>query len=82
MKKTLFTTLVIAIFSFLSVDTFAQGANGPPTNGGPTSAGPAPCPPNCPAIPIDGGISLLAALGLGFGAKKLKDAKNDKASLA
>ena len=81
MTKLFSTILVTALFAFLSIDVIAQGGGGPPGGGGPGGGGP-PCPPSCPTIPIDGGISLLAVLGLGFGAKKLKDAKNDKATLA
>jgi len=29
-------------------------------------------------IPLDGGLCLLAAAGIGYGIKKLKDAKKDK----
>ncbi len=35
-----------------------------------------PCPPGCPDIvPIDGGISLLVAAGVAYGAKKVHERK-------
>jgi hypothetical protein len=65
---------------------FAQ--QGPPDNPGPptgTPGGPPPvnpgCPPDCPGspqcpprcVPIDGGLSLLIAAGVGIAAKKAYD---------
>mgnify|MGYP000395053928 CR=1 FL=1 len=32
-------------------------------------------------VPIDGGVSLLVAAGVGYGAKKWKDARKKKAEL-
>jgi len=37
------------------------------------------CDPLDPACPIDGGLSLLIAAGIGVGAKKAYDAKKRKA---
>lgn len=34
-----------------------------------------PPPPPDPTIPIDGGISLLIAAGIGYGAKKMYDSR-------
>jgi hypothetical protein len=31
--------------------------------------------PDCDAAPIDGGLSLLVAAGVGYGAKKMKERK-------
>ena len=31
-----------------------------------------------PGVPIDGGASLILAAGIGYGAKKLKDAREKK----
>jgi hypothetical protein len=54
-----------------------SGQNGPP-NPPPGNPGcPPDCPgnPNCPprCVPIDGGLSLLIAAGIGIGAKKAYD---------
>lgn len=35
-----------------------------------------PPPPPDPTIPIDGGISLLLAAGIGYGAKKIYEKRN------
>lgn len=60
-----------------SVALHAQPAGTPP--GGPSGGGQPPCwPPPC--IPVDGGISVLIALGAAFGSKKAYDfykAKDD-----
>ena len=32
-------------------------------------------PPSLPAAPVDGGLSLLAAAGIGYGMKKMKNRK-------
>ena len=40
------------------------------------------CDPLDPACPIDGGLSLLIAAGIGIGAKKAYDAKRNKAEEA
>jgi hypothetical protein len=37
-----------------------------------------PDPAVDPDTPIDGGVSLLVAAGIGYGIKKYKDAKKDK----
>lgn len=52
----------------------AQGPpNPPPGNPGcpPDCPGSPHCPPRC--VPIDGGLSLLIAAGIGIGAKKAYD---------
>ncbi len=49
-----------------SVSVFAQ------------SGGPVPDPTNTENVPIDGGISLIAAAGIAYGAKKLHDARKKK----
>lgn len=62
-KKILLTTLFFTLF--LSVESFAQGLPG----GGPPCPNP-PCGP--PGRPIDGGLVFLLAIGVAYGAKKLK----------
>ncbi len=37
-----------------------------------------PGDPGCPDCPIDGGLSLLLAAGVGYGVKRYKDAKKGK----
>lgn len=62
----IYKTLLIAVFvsaPFLVTNLFAQG----------TPTGPGCWPPPC--VPIDGGISLLIAAGIGLGAKKAYDAR-------
>ncbi|MEO6721242.1 MAG: hypothetical protein ABIN67_12805 [Ferruginibacter sp.] len=50
--------LVILLFSFLPQPTKAQG----PTD-----------PAGDPDLPIDGGVSILIAAGVGYGVKKYRD---------
>ena len=37
-----------------------------------------PSPSGSPDVPIDGGVSLLVAAGIGYGAKKIKDARKKR----
>lgn len=68
MKKLIAFIFVIAIVSLYGSEVFAAGMGmGPP---GPPCGVP-PFPP-CP-VPIDGGISLLAGVGILFGGKKIYD---------
>jgi hypothetical protein len=53
----IFAVVLLASFMF-SLNAFAQ------------SGGPVPDPQ---AVPIDGGVSLLAAAGIAYGAKKLHE---------
>ncbi len=65
MKKTLiFFALLILVFIFLPDVIYAQT---PPDPGGD--------PDNAAAVPIDGGLSILLAAGVGYGIKKVRDAR-------
>ena len=57
-KKWMLCGLVILAFSFIPFDLFAQLGPGDPG-----------CNPDLPC-PIDGGLSLLIAAGIGIGARK------------
>ena len=35
-------------------------------------------PGDCPTCPIDGGLSILIATGVGYGIKKVKDSRKKK----
>ena len=50
-------------------------AGGPPSNPGGGGGNGPPCWPS-PCVPIDGGIVLLLAAGLAYGAKKVYDNYN------
>jgi len=63
MLKTYITLLIVTGMLMFSSDAYAQG--GPPSGG----------PPDPPDTPIDGGIGILLALGVGYGIKKIKDKK-------
>lgn len=59
---------VIIILSFcMPMIGFAQGGPGDPG-----------CDPLDPACPIDGGLSLLIAAGIGLGAKKAYNSRKEK----
>ena len=64
-SKTLPTILTIMLLLLLPCLVQAQGP-GDPGGGGD------------PGVPIDGGASLILAAGIGYGAKKLKDAREKK----
>ena len=67
--KTLIRTCFIILISFVSMDTLLGQV---PAGGGTPSGGTPGCwPPPC--IPIDGGIGILMAAGIAFGAKKMYD---------
>lgn len=60
MKKNILKTLgILSLIMVLSLPVKAQDDFDPPEND----------------IPVDGGISLLLAAGVGYGAKKLRDNK-------
>jgi len=61
MLRTYIVLLIVAGMLMFSSDIYAQG--GPPP------------PPDPPDTPIDGGIGILLALGVGYGIKKIKDKK-------
>ena len=64
-KKLLFLHLVIITLSVLPRLAAAQGP-GDPGNGGDID------------LPIDGGVSILIAAGVGYGIKKLRDERKKK----
>ncbi len=70
MRKLLFLTIILSLSS-LSLFSLPPGGLGPPGGGGD--------PDNDPAIPIDGGVSLLIAAGAALGGAKLfrKKAKEE-----
>ncbi|MBS1762711.1 MAG: hypothetical protein JSR00_07540 [Bacteroidetes bacterium] len=65
--KTKLIAAVIALMISVPTGVFAQGD---PGDGG--------CDPLDPACPIDGGLSLLLAAGIGLGARKAYKAHKEK----
>jgi len=64
---------ILIVFCLLLLKSYAliaQGPGFPPTPGGGV--------PGQEGIPVDGGITILAAAGIGFGVKKLRDARKNK----
>lgn len=66
----LFFTILLVV---ISISCFAAGAGPPPTNPPGSGMGPPCWPPPC--IPIDGGVTFLAAAAIAYGGKKLYDFK-------
>ncbi len=64
---------VIIVFSILIFKTSLLKA-GPFDPNPPTPAGSIP---GTEGIPVDGGITILVAAGIGFGIKKIKDARQN-----
>lgn len=71
MKQFILKTSIFILLLLASVVSYAQPAGGAPP-GGPSGGSTPPCwPPPC--IPVDGGISILIALGAAYGSKKAYD---------
>ncbi|WP_123898410.1 PID-CTERM protein-sorting domain-containing protein [Aureibaculum marinum] len=61
--------LSFTVLFFMSGNAFAQiGGDGPPAPGGAPGDGPIVPPPN----PIDGGLGILLAVGVGYAVRKIK----------
>ena len=76
-RKIMAAAAILLLCNMLPLVSTAQGPDpgcGPDCPGGPD------CPPQC--VPIDGGLSLLIAAGIGLGAKKAYDRKKAAAKLA
>jgi preprotein translocase subunit SecG len=67
-KNTLTQILIVAVIMLVPMVLLAQPTSNPYGTGGGD-------PDNAP---IDGGLSLLVAAGVGYGAKKLKEKRNRK----
>ncbi len=65
LNRNLVVFLVVLLTVGAPLVSLAQGGPGDPG-----------CDPLDPACPIDGGLSLLIAAGIGIGAKKAYDARN------
>jgi hypothetical protein len=61
---------IIALMIFLSIPLWMTAQNPPHPNGG-NAPGAGNNPVGSTGAPIDGGLSILIALGLGYGARKL-----------
>ena len=60
------TSTIISVVSILLIILIPMIVNAQP-----------PEPEGDPDVPIDGGVSLLVAAGIGYGAKKLRDARRN-----
>jgi hypothetical protein len=74
MKKIKLVFILLAIFT-LPLISFPDPPGPPGGGGGNPGAGGGPTPVGAP---IDGGLGILLALGLGYGGKKLYDARKAK----
>lgn len=80
MKKSKYIKLALclALGCFLSLGVFAQGVGGGDNTAGSPGDDPNDKPdPEIP-IPLDGGVSILIAAGVGYGAKKYRDYLKEK----
>ena len=71
LKKSFFFILMILGVSF----AIAQPGGGIPGGGGDVGTGD---PPPVGAVPVDGGLALILAAGVGYGAKKAYDYRKNK----
>ncbi len=67
----------IILFILLISSPYLYGA-GPPKPLPCGKGNQPPCPPTPPNIPIDGGISILLAMGVGYGIKKTINLNKDE----
>ncbi len=77
MKKLIIFTIILAAIMLLpdlAIDMYAPPL-GPPVD--PSSGGATPIGPT--GVPIDGGLGFLAAAGIAYAGKKMKDKKKAKA---
>ncbi|MES2388285.1 MAG: hypothetical protein V4543_09810 [Bacteroidota bacterium] len=74
-SKNLIRCLLVAGITALACPAFAQDPGDPGDLGPTPSAQPA-------GVPIDGGASILAASGIGYGIKRMRARKQAKATLA
>lgn len=76
MRNFILKTSIFLLLITAAGFAFAQPGSGPPP-GGPSGGSKPPCwPPPC--IPVDGGISVLIALGAAYGSKKAFDLYKSK----
>ena len=61
----LFIPALVLLLTFLCFSTFADSPTPPPLPGEHGNPG------NVPGVPIDGGLGILLALGLGYAGRKL-----------
>lgn len=73
MKKVKLVFILLAIFAMPLISL--PDPPGPPGSGGGQGNGGGPNPVGAP---IDGGLGILLALGLGYGGKKLYNARKSK----
>jgi hypothetical protein len=66
MRKTAFLRIVFVLGLWLAAGSTAK------TWAQPGSGGPGPGTPDPTAVPLDGGVSLLVAAGIGLGLKRLR----------
>lgn len=77
MKKKIIKTTFALVLSLITYTLHAQPPGGPGAPGG--TAIPKDSSPSNPQVPFDGGMSLmLAASGISYAAKKLKDISNSQ----
>lgn len=69
-RKILILTVVLFSYSLL---TLADPPNPPAPGGNPTGSGGTPV-----GAPIDGGLGILLAMGVGYGARKFYQARKEK----
>lgn len=77
MKNSIRYFLIFIGSLLLDVSVFAQVNPGGGNGGG---NGPVRRPPVPPTIPIDGGIGLLAAAGIAYGARKIYISKKEESN--
>ena len=72
MKKVVLLLALVVTLAFTATTVFADPPGPPGPGGNPGGAGGVPV-----GSPIDGGISILLALGLGYGGYKLSGKKDN-----
>ncbi len=74
MKYLFLNMTMVFLFMFISLVSNAQLVLPRPLGGGPSGTG----LEGPPEVPVDGGLSIVLAVGAGYGAKKLRQYKKRK----
>lgn len=77
-KKVFLKNSLFTLFMIVMIMALPMLGNTQPAPGGTGGSGTSPDPTTGGSVPIDGGLSLVLAAGVGYGAKKIRDYNKKK----